>query len=115
MGKKIVMMLAVAGFLLLQFADCMSAMTPDDQSMECCASMPCTPANHSHGCCKTMTSGQTPNVLPTAPVAPASTIAIIEYTQPFESASLGFEPVVTIQSQQYSPPELYTLHASLLI
>src|SRR5713101_9715491 len=62
------LMLAVAAILLLQFADCMSAMTMDQQSMQCCGSMPCDPSNQSHDCCKAMASSQSPSVLPVAHV-----------------------------------------------
>ena len=116
MGKKLFLVLAAGALLLLQFADCMSAMTPDQQSMECCASMPCTPANHSHGCCKTMTSAQTPNMLPTARVSlNAPTIAAVEYASTIEIARSSAVSFVAVEVQQHSPPELYTLHLSLLI
>ena len=115
-GKRLFLVLAAGALLLLQFADCMSAMTPDQQSMECCASMPCTPANHSHGCCKTMTSAETPTMLPAAPVTlRAPTVAIVEFTRTLEIARALPVPHVTVEAQQHSPPELYTLHASLLI
>src|SRR6059036_1936034 len=62
------LVLAVVAVLLLQFADCMSAMTMDQQSMQCCGSMPCDPSNQSHDCCKAMASSQSPSVLPVAHV-----------------------------------------------
>src|SRR5467141_4211738 len=74
------LVLAVAAILLLQFADCMSAMTMDQQSMQCCGSMPCDPSNQSHDCCKSMGSSQSPSVLPAAHVTlhpPATFVADI--------------------------------------
>src|SRR5580704_12781899 len=68
MGKRLFVVLAVVAVLGLQFADCMSAMTQDQQSMECCGSMPCDPSNQSHDCCKGMVSSQAPSVLPVAHV-----------------------------------------------
>lgn len=111
--KGLFLVLAAGALLFLQFADCMSAMTPDQESMQCCGSMPCTPANHNHDCCKAMVSGQS---LPTARVslnAPASVIV-----EPLVSAvmvRLVASPVNVFEAPQHSPPELYTLHASLLI
>src|SRR5229473_938344 len=55
-AKRIFLMLAVGAMLALQVADCTSAMTPDQQSMQCCGSMPCSPTNKLQGCCKTMNS-----------------------------------------------------------
>jgi hypothetical protein len=68
MGKRLFVVLAAVALLGLQFADCMSAMTQDQQSMQCCGSMPCDPSNQSHDCCKSMVSSQSPSVLPVAHV-----------------------------------------------
>jgi hypothetical protein len=115
-GKKLFLVLAAGALLLLQFADCMSAMTPYQESMKCCASMPCTPANQSHGCCKTMTSVQTPNMLPAAHASlHAPAVVAFDYTRTLDPTRSAPVPLVTIEALQHSPPELYTLHASLLI
>jgi len=66
--KTTFLVLAAVAILLLQFADCMSAMTQDQQSMQCCGSMSCDPSNQSHDCCKSMASSQSPSVLPVAHV-----------------------------------------------
>jgi len=115
-AKRLFLVLVASGVLLLQFADCMSAIAPDQQTMECCRSMPCTPANKTHDCCKTMVSGRTPGVLPTARASlPAPPVAVIGRAPMLEIAS--FIPVLTplVEPQQHSPPELYTLYLSLLI
>ena len=115
-SRRPFLVLAAGALLLLQFEDCMSGMTPDQQNMECCASMPCTPANHSHGCCKTMASAQTPNMLPASQASlRAPVVATFAYAQTLDVARSGPVPVVPVDAQQHSPPELYTLHASLLI
>jgi hypothetical protein len=67
--KTTLVLLAVVAMLFLQFADCMSAMTSDQQSTQCCGSMPCDPSNQSHDCCKSMVSSQSPSVLPSAHVS----------------------------------------------
>jgi len=116
MGKRLLIVAAMVALLGLQFADCMSAMTQDQQSMKCCGSMPCDPSNQSHDCCKGMVSSQTPNVLPVAHVtlhAPVMVVTdILGSPQALtyaEACRLDFE------APQHSPPELYNLHASLLI
>ena len=116
MGKRLFVVLAVVAFLGLQFADCMSAMTQDQQSMKCCDSMTCDPSNQSHDCCKAMVSSQSPSVLPVAhvtlhaPVMVATDILASPQAMTYpEAFRLDFEV------PPHSPPELYTLHSSLLI
>jgi len=114
--KTTFIVLAALAVLFLQFADCMSAMTMDQQSMQCCGSMPCDPSNQSHDCCKGMVSAQSPSVLPVtqltlhAPVlVAADVLASLQVTPYMRTAKLEFA------APQHSPPELYTLHSSLLI
>ena len=116
MGKRLFVVLVVVALLGLQFADCMSAMTQDQQSMKCCGSMPCDPSNQTHDCCKGMVSAQSPNVLPVsqvtfhAPVMVATDILASPQTMTYpEISSFDFE------ARPHSPTELYTLHSSLLI
>ena len=116
MGKRLFVVLTVVALLGLQFADCMSAMTQDEQSMKCCGAMPCDPSNQTHDCCKGMVSAQSPNVLPVphmtlhAPLMVVTDILTSPKAPPYTEASrVGFE------APQHSPPELYTLHSSLLI
>jgi hypothetical protein len=116
MRKRLLIVVAIAGLLGLQFADCMSAMTQDQQSMQCCGSMPCDPSNQTHDCCKGMVSAQSPNVLPASNVTFHAHVMV--------AADVVVAPKVTHYGQisrfefpapQHSPPELYTLYASLLI
>ena len=116
MSKKLLIFVALVGLLGLQFADCMSAATQDQQSMKCCGSMRCDPSNQSHDCCKGMVSSQSPSVLPVAlvtlhaPVMVVTDVLALPQTTPYPEVSrLDFE------APQHSPPELYTLHSSLLI
>ena len=115
-GKNMLVALAVGVLLLLGFSDCMSAMPLDEQSMHCCGSMPCTPANHSHGCCKHMTSPETPNILRAshASVHPPA-ITTIEYPRILTVVWQTSTSQEMIETQYNSPPDLYTLHGSLLI
>ena len=116
MRKRLLVVVALAALLGLQFADCMSAMTQDQQRMKCCGSMPCDPSNQSHDCCKGMVSAQSPNVLPVshvtlhAPVMVTADILASPQAMMYPEVSrLDFE------APAHSPPELYALHSSLLI
>jgi hypothetical protein len=115
MGKRLLIVVAIAGLLGLQFADCISAMTRDQQSMQCCGSMPCDPSNQSHDCCKGMISAQSPIVLPVtqvtlhAPLMVVATAVASRQLTPYTPFRFEFA------APQHSPPELYTLYASLLI
>jgi hypothetical protein len=114
--KRTLLLLMVGAVLLLQFADCMAAFSQDQQAMECCGTSACSPANQSHGCCKTMTSTETPKILVKARVSlDVPAVAIVEYALLLETAA--FTPLISpsFEPQRYSPQELYTLHGSLLI
>ena len=110
------LVLAVVAVLFLQFADCMSAMTHDQQSMQCCGSMPCDPSNQSHDCCKRMVSPQSPSVLPATHVTlhpPVMLITDMLASPLIEHPLEAFRADFAVP--QHSPPELYTLHSSFLI
>ena len=115
-GKRLFLVLALGAVLVLQIADCASAMTPDQQSMQCCGSMPCSPANKTQGCCKTMNSAPAPNVIVKARVSvTAPPVDVVWYASMTEFVRRTATPPAKVEVQEYSPPELYTLHAALLI
>jgi hypothetical protein len=116
MRNRLFIVAALVAFLGLQFADCASAMTQDQQSMQCCGSMPCDPSNQTHDCCKSMASSQSPSVLPAAQVAlhpPVMDVADILPTP--QVLELSEPPRAEFAAPEHSPPELYTLYSSLLI
>ena len=116
--NTIVVMLATVAVLLLQFADCMSAMTLDEQSMQCCGSMPCDPSNQSHDCCKAMVSPQSPSVLPAPHVTLHAPVMVVtdSLRRPSPRVQHSSEAAhADFAAPQHSPPELYTLHSSFLI
>jgi hypothetical protein len=116
MGKRLLIVVAIFALVGLQFANCLSAMTQDQQSMKCCGSMPCDPSMQSHDCCKGMVSAQSPNVLPVAHVTLSAPVMVVTAILAFPQ--VGSYPTVSrlgFEAPQHSPPELYTLHASLLI
>lgn len=114
--KTTLVILAVTAVLLLQFADCMSAMTDDQQTMQCCGSMPCDPSNQSHDCCKGMVSSQSPSVLPATHVTLRAPVMVVAGTVPSPLVEqLSEMSRLHCAAPQHSPPELYTLHSSFLI
>src|SRR5437667_2159111 len=115
-GKRLFVVLAVVVLLGLQFADCMSAMTQDQQSMKCCGSMPCDPSNQSHDCCKGMVSPQSASLLPAPHVTLHAPLMVIGDSLPSPLVqNLSETPHPDFAAPQHSPPELYTLHSSFLI
>jgi hypothetical protein len=114
--KRLCLILAVGALLLLQFADCMAAFSQDQQAMQCCGTSTCTPANQSHGCCKTMNSTETPMMVVTARASMDMPAVVVERTPVLDTAMLTpLKSTILEEAQLYSPPELYTLHSSLLI
>ncbi len=116
MCKRLLLILAAGALLFLQFGDCMSAAAQNPQDMKCCASVPCAPANHGQDCCKNMAAPQRPSMLPAKNISlRGPVVAAVEYPLTFEIARSSPAPYVKVSAQQHSPPDLYTLHASLLI
>src|ERR1700730_18019716 len=104
MRKRLLIVVAMVALLGLQFADCMSAMTQDQQSMQCCGSMPCDPSNHSHDCCKSMVSSQSPNVLPVAHLTLHAPVMVV--TDILVSPQAALYPEVSrldLEAPQHSP------------
>ncbi len=63
-----------------------------------------------------MVSAQSPNMLPTERVSlNAPAITLVEPLASVEVVRFVSLPHVAVEAPQHSPPELYTLHASLLI
>ena len=116
MRKRLFIVVAIAAVLGLQFGDCLSAMTQDQQSMQCCGSMPCDPSNQSHDCCKGMVSVQSSSVLPAAHITlhPPMMFVADVLASPVPTLHSEISPL-HFEAPQHSPPELYTLHGSLLI
>src|SRR6266849_3715770 len=114
--KTTFLVVSIVALLGLQFADCMSAMTQDQQSMQCCGSMPCDPSNQSHDCCKSMASSQSPSVLPVAHVTlHPPVLDVADVLSAPQVSELSEASRTEFAAPQHSPPELYTLHSSLLI
>jgi hypothetical protein len=114
-GKKTFLLLIVGALLFPQFADFMSAFSQDQQAMQCCGTSACTPANQSHVCCKAMASSEMPSMLVTARVSLVPVVAVVEHEPVLQAAIFTPQFLPSFDPQQYYPPELYTLHSSLLI
>ncbi|SRR5258708_23199955 len=115
MSKKLIIVVALVALLGLQFADCMSAATQDQQSMKCCGSMPCDLSNQSHDCCKGMVSSQSPRVLPVAHVSLHAPVMLVTDVLASPQATYPEVSRLDFEAPQHSPPKLYTLNSSLLI
>jgi hypothetical protein len=116
MRTKLFIVVGMVALLGLQFADCMSGMTQDQQSTKCCGSMPCDPSNQSHDCCKAMASSQSPSVLPVAHVTLHAPVMVA--TDILESPQAITYPEASrfdFDAPTHSPPKLYALYSSLLI
>jgi hypothetical protein len=108
--------LALTALVALQFADCLSPMSADQQMVQCCGSMPCNQANEAHDCCKAMVSSQSPSVLPAEHIAlNVPVVAVVDTLRAPEVAVIAEFSSSRFEVPQHSPPELYTLHSSLLI
>ena len=116
MRNRLFIVVALIALLGLQFADCMSAMTQDQQSIECCGSMPCDPSNQTHDCCKGMVSSQSPSVLPVANVTlHVPMMVVTDVLASSQATAYADVSRLDFEAPQHSPPELYTLHSSFLI
>jgi hypothetical protein len=116
MLKRLFLISAAGALLLLQFGDCMSAMAQDPQAMKCCGSMPCAPANHEQDCCKNMVAPQVASVLPAKQVSlHGPVLAVVKCPLKLEIVRATPSRFVAVNAPQHSPPNLYTLNASLLI
>ena len=110
------LVLALAALFALQFADCLTPMSADQQMVQCCGSMPCNQGNQSHDCCKTMVSSPSPSVLPAEHIAlNVPVVAVVGNLSAPEVVVIAEFSPSRFEAPQHSPPELYTLHSSLLI
>lgn len=114
----ILLRLFAGAILLLGTLDCFAPASMDKQAIECCASMPCHPANLGHDCCKSSTAGPVCAVpVPSAFAAPvlrtAGPAAVSVLARPWPPPERVGDPAT---ATAHAPPlELYTLHLSLLI
>jgi hypothetical protein len=114
--KRSFLLLMVGAVLFLQFADCMAAFSQDKQAMHCCGTSACTPANQSHGCCNMMNSTETPKMLIKARASlDVPAVALVEHAPALQTTMAASLVSPPFEPQGYSPPDLYTLHSSLLI
>jgi hypothetical protein len=114
--RRLFFVLAAGAVLLLLFADCMPVATPGEQTAQCCASTHCSPATKMESCCKTPLTAHAPSVMVKARVSMA--VPIPEIARRVSSLQIArYKPGrrVVADIPLFSPPDLYTLHASFLI
>jgi hypothetical protein len=112
--RKLLLVATAGALLLLPLANCMAA-AQNEAAMRCCVSMPCMPTQRGSACCQTTpaTPGQ---MMPAARVSlQARTIALATHVRMPDIRLAAAAPLVAVAASQHSPPELYTLHACLLI
>jgi hypothetical protein len=110
------LVLALTALFTLQFADCVSPVSADQETMQCCGTMPCNPTNQSHDCCKSMVSSNASSMLPAQHIALHLPVTeVLDHFAMPDVALLAdvFQP--QFEASEHAPPELYTLHSSLLI
>ena len=116
MGKTLFLILAMSALVLMQVGACMSAPLPEQADMQCCHSVPCAPGHGAPNSCKKMISARAPNMTLAKQVSLHSpAIATIEYPTSAEFLRQNLDRHSPVDAQQHSPPDLYTLHGSLLI
>lgn len=120
MRKKHPLLFVVfAAALLLGSVDCFAAGPMDAQTMECCASMPCTPTNQSHDCCKSTVRAPAVYLVPPAATSAGPVpVAVSDAALPVVNcpALLTQRLSEPLDASAHAPPlELFTIHHSLLI
>lgn len=110
--------LLAGAILLLAAMDCFTPGLMDAQTMQCCASMPCTPTNQSHDCCKSMVRAPAVYLVPPATASAAPLLAAVSVAPPAITGPSPFAQRLggPLDTSAHAPPqELYTVHHSLLI
>jgi hypothetical protein len=114
---KAILLLTAGAILLFSSLDCLTPGMMDEQARECCASMPCTPANQSYDCCKTLVTSQMVYVQPPVSHWVRSLSLVATASAPaLDTVSLTGTFAPSAEAKEHAPPqELYTLYLSLLI
>lgn len=114
-AKPIVLL---GAFLFASLGGCFGPLMAGRMSMNCCASMPCAPANQSQACCTPGLPGPANHLQQAAEVIAPSAVYAVVATLPHSAAMPGLARAAHVQLDVhgYSPPgELYTVHHSFLI
>ena len=116
---RVLFRFGLAALLLFAAIDCLAEAQVNAQAMDCCGSMPCSPTNKDHDCCRTMVSAN-PVYLNTAPTPslylPAPTVDRVTPVLNLSSFIWAFVHVHTLAPNEHAPPpDLIVLHLSLLI
>jgi len=108
--------LAAMALFSLQFASFASAMPSDRHAAQCCCAKLCKMTGHFQACCDPADPIHPPTILPRQHVVPRSPLEGVAVRVPSHEV---FVPASLLDARseapQHSPPELYTLHSSLLI
>lgn len=118
-GLKSILLLALAAVLLGDAADCSANSAQRADDMDCCQSMPCTPANQGHDCCKNMVRQREPYLVSIAP-SNAQALAAVAVAPVLEPDSMAALAVAESQNPtdvvaDFSPPPIHPLLCTFLI
>jgi hypothetical protein len=114
--RKTLAGLAGLAFVLLQLSDCLAAPIHEPQMMPCCREMRCPDAKMASGCCKTMEESSSLSARPTSRTTVAAPVLAAAVSIPTaEPVAPKLIPLAALHPQMHSPPDLFTLHHSLLI
>ncbi len=102
---KTILLLALAALLLVDAADCFTASKQQGDDMDCCQSMPCTPANQNHDCCKNMVVERAPYLV-TAVCAFAPVLVAVAGALPFVPSSATQIPAFALETRDHVPPPI---------
>ncbi len=115
---KTSLLVVFGAVLVLSSAGCLDAAATDAQAMQCCASMPCTPAHHGQDCCQNMVTGPSSYAVLPAGASPAPPL-VAERNLPASELARRVPDVPGLErvsAREHSPPrELDTVYLALLI
>ena len=116
--SKAKLILLLLAFLFASLGGCFGPLMAATHTMNCCASMPCSPASPSRSCCNPEVPGLATHLQQAAEVTAPTVAYAILATLPHSSVAPATVSAAHIQFgfHSYSPPGgLYTIHRSLLI
>jgi hypothetical protein len=114
-ARRIFVVLVAAALMLPTVIECLASGTADAQSMRCCAETSC-PRHQKQTCVSTTAPADNVQPIPLARTelaAPSLAPEQHSFAEPLIAAASSSGGMA--DAPQDSPPELYTLHLSLLI
>ena len=116
-ARRLSLVLGTVALLHLPFAPyCSFCLGPNLQSTQRDGSMPCAPADQSHGCCTLVASVQEIGPLPSAGACLSAPLVVLADESAIANLDpLPLAPLAAREAERPPPQDLYTLYACLLI